>query len=258
MCRQPRSVEANHLGLWRHRALHYPVHAKRVSEISGDRGSNYEATITPYECPRGATYFYFIRIIKQRFQTCKIRHNPTYYHTIRKYRMELTDCSKTKKELIEDYNNLNPCLRKMLDNSYSTVIDTHASQDRLSELKEFCKKMDYQKIGIAFCKGLRPYGTKIDEELSKEFETYSVCCNVCGINKSDIKVQQMNPQAEEPACNPLGQATALNDKNVDIVVKCGFCLGHDILFSKKIKAPCTTIIVKDRKFIHKTAHLFEK
>ena len=118
--------------------------------------------------------------------------------------------------------------------------------------------MGYKKIGIAFCKGLRPYGTKIDEELSKDFETYSVCCNMRGINKSDAKVQQMNPEAEEPACNPLGQATALNDKDVDIVVKCGFCLGHDILFSKTVKAPCTTIIVKDRKLRHKTAQLFEK
>lgn len=172
--------------------------------------------------------------------------------------MELTECSKTKEELVDDYNNLDDEKRKMLECSYSTVVDTHASEDRLSEVKEFCKKMGYKKIGIAFCKGLRPYGTKIDEELSKDFEVYSVCCNVCGLQKSEIGVVQMKPGSEEPACNPLGQATALNDQKVDIVVKCGFCLGHDILFSKNITAPCTTMIVKDRKLRHKTAQLFEQ
>ncbi len=144
----------------------------------------------------------------------------------------------------------------MLEASYSTVVDTQAAADRIKELQTFCSKMGYRKIGIAFCKGLRKYGEKLDSELSKDFEVYSVCCNVCGITKQEIGVRYLN-EPTEIACNPIGQAAALNDKNVDLVVKCGFCLGHDILFSKNITAPSTTIIVKDRKMKHRTVDLLE-
>ena len=171
--------------------------------------------------------------------------------------MELKECGRTREELISEYNNLDPESRKMLEASYSTVVDTKACADRLEEIREFCRKMDYKKIGIAFCRGLRKYGQFLDDELSKDFEVYSVCCNVSGINKSDIGVVQMDPEAVEVACNPLGEAAALTSNDVDIVIKCGFCLGHDILFSKNIKAPMTTFIVKDRKKGHRTADIFK-
>ncbi|MBW2968060.1 DUF1847 domain-containing protein [Candidatus Woesearchaeota archaeon] len=165
--------------------------------------------------------------------------------------MEVTECPKTKEELVEEYNS---CDRKMLEASYSTVADTHAGADRLEEIRTFCRKMGYSKIGVAFCKGLRVHGEMLDESLSSDFEVRAVCCNVCGIKKEDIDVAFLE-SGEEPACNPIGQAAALNDFGPDIVVKCGFCLGHDIIFSKNIKAPCTTFIVKDRRYRHKTADI---
>ncbi len=170
--------------------------------------------------------------------------------------MEIKECPKTKEELVDEYNTLDPETRKLLECSYSTVADTYASADRLEELRVFCSKMGMKKIGIAFCKGLRKYGEQIDAELSKDFEVYSVCCNVCGIDKPELNVRQVKDGGVEPACNPLGQAAILNDKDVDIVVKCGFCMGHDIIFSKNIKSPATTIMVKDRKFKHRTADRF--
>lgn len=169
--------------------------------------------------------------------------------------MEITKITKTKEELIEAYNNLDSSTRKLLEASYSTVADTKACENRLNEIRLFCKKMGFKKIGIAFCKGLREYGLKLDSELSRDFEVYSVCCNVEGINKSDINVKQLRDGLEH-ACNTIGEALALNDKNVDITIKCGFCLGHDILFSKHIKSPTTTFIVKDRKMKHKTIDIF--
>ena len=165
--------------------------------------------------------------------------------------MEVKNCTKTKEELAEEYKGRD---RKMLEASYSTVADTHASADRLEEIRLFSKKMGYKKIGIAFCKGLWAYGEMLDESLSPDFEVRSVCCNVCGITKHEIDVAHVK-SGDEPACNPLGQAAALNDFNPDIVIKCGFCLGHDIIFSSRIKAPCTTFIVKDRKHAHKTAEI---
>ena len=170
--------------------------------------------------------------------------------------MEITECSKTKQELIDMYNNLDEEARKLLEASYSTVSDTKACENRVEELKVFCKKAGFNKLGIAVCKGLKEYGAKLDEELSRDFEVYFVCCNLCGINKSDIKVKQLKEGEEEIACNPIGQAVALNDKNVDLVIKCGFCLGHDMLFSKHINTLTTTLLIKDRKLKHKTIDAF--
>jgi uncharacterized metal-binding protein len=164
--------------------------------------------------------------------------------------MEIKECDKSA--LIEKYNSLDENDKKILNSSYETVRDTKASASRVEEIKEFCKKMGYNRIGIAFCKGLRKYGEELDKIFSKDFEVYSVCCDVCGLKRDEINVPKMTDNPEELACNPLGEAQVLNDKNVDFVVMVGFCLGHDILFYKNIKAPITTLIVKDRKFRNKS------
>lgn len=171
--------------------------------------------------------------------------------------MELNESGKTTEELVKEYNSLPLEQRKMLDASYDTVKDTHGIADRLTEIKEFCRRMGYKRIGVAFCKGLRVYGQMLDAELSKDFDVVSVCCNVHGVKRADIGVAKMTDDDSELACNPLGEAAALNNAGVDMVIKCGFCLGHDILFSSKIEAPCTTFIVKDRKYKHKTADVLK-
>lgn len=170
--------------------------------------------------------------------------------------MEITTSSKTKEELITEYDNLEGEDRKILETSYNIVSETKAQADRLEEIKKFSKEMGYKKIGVAFCKGLRQYGEEVDKELSKDFEVVSVCCNVRGITKEDLKVKPVST-GSEPACNPIGQSTVLNDEKVDIVIKCGFCLGHDLIFSKNIKAPATALFIKDRKNKHNTTKLFE-
>lgn len=172
--------------------------------------------------------------------------------------MEKTTCSRTKEELIEIYNGLEENTKKILDNSYSTVACTKAGADRLEEIKIFSKKMGFKKLGVAFCKGLRNYGEAVDKNLSEDFEVVSVCCNVCGITKEDINVEPVKYASLEPACNPLGQATVLNDENVELTIKCGFCLGHDILFSRAIDSPNTALFIKDRKNKHNTTKIFEE
>jgi len=51
-------------------------------------------------------------------------------------------------------------------------------------------------------------------------------------------------------CNPIGQATFLNQKKTDLNIIIGLCIGHDILFSNHSKAPVTTLAVKDRVLAH--------
>lgn len=50
----------------------------------------------------------------------------------------------------------------------------------------------------------------------------------------------------ETMCNPLLQAELLNRAETEFNVLLGLCVGHDSLFLKAAKAPCTVLAVKDR------------
>jgi len=84
--------------------------------------------------------------------------------------------------------------------SFLTIAETEGSADRVEEIKVFARELGFKKIDIAFCKGLREYGEKIDGELSNDFEVVSVCCNITGITKDDIGVTPIK-DASELACN---------------------------------------------------------
>lgn len=47
-------------------------------------------------------------------------------------------------------------------------------------------------------------------------------------------------------CNPIGQAKMLDDAGCEFAIILGLCVGHDTLFLKYIKAPCTVLSSKDR------------
>ena len=65
------------------------------------------------------------------------------------------------------------------------------------------------------------------------------------------KGEQIDPDKEhETTCNPIGQATLLNDAGTELNIACGLCVGHDALFSMTSDAPVTTLIVKDRVLAH--------
>ncbi|MDI6639261.1 MAG: DUF1847 domain-containing protein [Methanocellales archaeon] len=124
---------------------------------------------------------------------------------------------------------------------------------RLEELITFCKDMGYETLGIAFCIGLENEVRMLHEILEKDFEVYSICCKVCGIDKEDLNLEKIKNDRYEAMCNPIGQAMMLNEKDTDLNIICGLCLGHDTLFSKYSEAPVTTFIVKDRVLAHNPA-----
>ena len=91
----------------------------------------------------------------------------------------------------------------------------------------------------------------INKILSKEFKVFSACCKICGIDKSEFGLgKQKKENKPDVTCNPIGQATILNNKNTQLNVILGLCLGHDILFTKHSEAPVTTLVVKDRVLAH--------
>lgn len=134
----------------------------------------------------------------------------------------------------------------------ASFIESHyyKKKTRMEEVILFAKEMGYEKLGLAFCIGLSGEAEKIQHILKKEFTVISVCCKVCGISKDDFGMDKVESEEFEATCNPIGQATVLNEEETDLNIVVGLCVGHDTLFYKHSKAPVTTLAVKDRVLAH--------
>jgi len=125
---------------------------------------------------------------------------------------------------------------------------------RIVEIIEFSQKMDYNRLGLAFCAGLAREAKVVEEIFSsKGFEVVSIICKVGQIPKEKIGVLDNEKIAIgkfETMCNPILQALVLNDAKTDFNMVLGLCVGHDSLFFKYSEAPCTVLAAKDRVLGH--------
>jgi len=133
----------------------------------------------------------------------------------------------------------------------------YMKKTRIEELIIYAEEMGYKKLGVAFCIGLQKEAEIICDVLSKHFDVSSVCCKVCGIDKSQFELERLHTVEDaetetevEAMCNPIGQAKILNEEKTDLNIILGLCIGHDILFTKYSEAPVTTLAVKDRVLAH--------
>lgn len=130
-----------------------------------------------------------------------------------------------------------------------------AVRPRILEIIKFCEIMQWKKIGVAFCNGLRDEAKRLTEILNDVgFQVYSVCCKCGSVDKTkwgikeEEKINHLRgkPDSFEAGCNPIAQAEVLNSEVTDLNIIVGLCIGHDIQFTKFSQAPATTLIVKDR------------
>lgn len=125
---------------------------------------------------------------------------------------------------------------------------------RLKETMVFCRSMGYQKIGIAFCKGLRKEARIVADLFRKSgFEVVSVICKAGGFSKETAGIPEtdkIHPHMFEAMCNPIAQAALLNEQNTEFNIAIGLCVGHDSLFYRYSEAPVTTLVAKDRVLAH--------
>ena len=127
-------------------------------------------------------------------------------------------------------------VKEITDVAKSVETEGYRVWPRVRELIEFSKRMGIEKIGIAFCVGLKEETTQLAKILeSHGFSLSTVQCTVNG------------------GCHPVGQALVLNEQETELNVIMGLCMGHDILFSKFSEAPVTTLVVKDRAMCHNPA-----
>jgi uncharacterized metal-binding protein len=125
---------------------------------------------------------------------------------------------------------------------------------RIQELIEFCRRMGYSKLGLAFCGGLHQEGHVLAEILTIHgFEVVSAMCKVGGVDKCEIGVREDEKivrNSFESMCNPIAQAEIMNSANTEFNILLGLCIGHDSLFLKYSQALTTVFAVKDRVMGH--------
>ncbi len=129
----------------------------------------------------------------------------------------------------------------------------YMQKTRVEELILFSKEMIYERLGVAFCIGLKEEAKVLCSYLRQHFKVYSVCCKVCGRSKDDMELTKINKDKPEVMCNPIAQARALQKNKTDLNITVGLCIGHDILFNKYSGVPTTAFIVKDRVLSHNPA-----
>lgn len=124
------------------------------------------------------------------------------------------------------------------------------SKTRIVEICEFAEKMNYKRLGIAFCGGLSKEAAIVgDLLLNRGFEVASVVCKA-GRSPKDLlgleKEETIYHDEKESMCNPVFQAKLLNHEKTDFNILLGLCVGHDSLFFRYSDAPVTVLAVKDR------------
>jgi len=128
------------------------------------------------------------------------------------------------------------------------------TKTRIEEIAEFADKMNFQRLGLAFCVGLRREAkVVVDIYSGRGFEVVSVICKTGCSDKNLIGLsdeQKIVPNEPEAMCNPALQALILNKAETDFNVLLGLCVGHDSIFLKEADAPCTILAVKDRVLGH--------
>ena len=130
-----------------------------------------------------------------------------------------------------------------------------AVRPRILEIIKFSERMDWKKLGVAFCTGLGDEARRVVEIFeSVGLDVYSVCCKCGSVDKTKweiagedkIHALRGRPDKFEAGCNPITQAEILGSEDVDLNIILGLCIGHDIQFTAHAQGPVTTLIVKDR------------
>jgi uncharacterized metal-binding protein len=123
----------------------------------------------------------------------------------------------------------------------------------VEEIRNYSKLAGFKRIGIANCVAVQKETNILKDTLSTDFEVFSIDCKCGKIPASEL----LGADAKGISCNPAGQAEYLAGNKTELNIVMGLCVGHDMVFSAKSKAPATTLIVKDREHKHNPMKAFE-
>ena len=79
----------------------------------------------------------------------------------------------------------------------------------VQEIIEFSRRMNFRKIGVAFCIGLIREARSFSDILkAHDFEVVSVCCKVSIAPKETLGLREAEKIRPGGHCNPIAQAHA--------------------------------------------------
>ncbi|MCI7795501.1 MAG: DUF1847 domain-containing protein [Lachnospiraceae bacterium] len=156
------------------------------------------------------------------------------------------------KEVKEEYRD--PEINRFFVTSSELEHDGYCQWPRLKETIEFCHRMGYQKVGLAFCIGLYKEARVVADLMRKSgLNVVSAVCKSGGIDKCEAGIpneKKLKPDQYEAMCNPIMQAKLLNEQKTEFNIALGLCVGHDSLFYRYSDAMVTTLVAKDRVLAH--------
>jgi uncharacterized metal-binding protein len=127
-------------------------------------------------------------------------------------------------------------------------------KSRLEEIMEFAQRMEYGRLGVAYCGGVQfEAGLLVPILENRGFQVASVQCKCGSVPKEDLGLEdreKVSPGHFEAMCHPIAQAEILNAYKTDMNILVCLCVGHDSLFLKHSQAPCTVLAAKDRVYGH--------
>lgn len=125
--------------------------------------------------------------------------------------------------------------------------------DRLHEIVEYAQFAGVKTIGIGHCTALR----KEADYVRTIFEENGIKVAQVDCKLGKIPFNNLIDGYKGLSCNPAGQAHYLSERKTELNVMMGLCVGHDMIFNQKSSAPVTALIVKDRKYKHKTIEVMK-
>jgi len=140
------------------------------------------------------------------------------------------------------YNDEDKLILKIAEDSLDSRLD------RVQEIIEYAREAGFKKIGIANCTIFNDEADKLEGILSDSgFTVEKINCKHGKVPFTDLVEGYKGI-----SCNPAGQAKYLEEKGTELNIMMGLCLGHDMIFNAKSKAPVTPLVVKDRVLQHYT------
>ena len=126
--------------------------------------------------------------------------------------------------------------------------------DRVDEIIEYAREANLKRLGIANCTTFNKETDQLYARLSEAgFLIDRINCKYGRVPFNDLVTGYKGV-----SCNPAGQAKYLEEKGTELNIMVGLCLGHDMIFNAKSKAPVTPLVVKDRKLHHHTIDILKE
>jgi uncharacterized metal-binding protein len=140
--------------------------------------------------------------------------------------------------------------RLILEATRDVAMEDDRTLCRLSELIYFALEMKYRRIGLAYCSDLEEPARILTRVLQRFFQVIPVCCKIGGKIEDEsmdlLRPDGVSRNCTRVACNPIGQAKALERAATEMNVIVGLCVGADCVFAQASHVPVSTLFVKDK------------